>query len=90
MTPLHLAAISGHKKVAELLLANKAEVNAKDKTGQTPLHRAAANGHKDVVELLLANKAEVNAKDNDGYTPLQAARGHEDVAALLRQHGGHE
>ena len=65
-----VAAINGHKDVAELLLANKAEVNAKDNNGVTPLHLAAFNGHKDVAELLLANKAEVNAKDNDGETPL--------------------
>ena len=62
MTPLHCAAAEGHKDVAELLLANKAEVNAKDNNGGTPLHDAAVKGHKDVAELLLANKAEVNAK----------------------------
>ena len=56
--------------MAELLLANKAEVNAKDNGSLTPLHCAALEGHKDVVELLLANKAEVNAKDNNGATPL--------------------
>jgi ankyrin repeat protein len=38
--------------VAELLLANKAEVNAKDKNGWTPLHWAAQGGHQDVAELL--------------------------------------
>ena len=32
-TPLHWAAVNGHKDVAELLLANKAEVNAKDNNG---------------------------------------------------------
>ena len=29
-TPLHWAALNGHKDVAELLLANRADVNAKD------------------------------------------------------------
>ena len=53
MTPLHFSA-QGHKDVAELLLASKAEVNAKDKTGSTPLHHAANLGHKDVAEVLLA------------------------------------
>ena len=33
-----LAAHDGHKDMAELLLANKAEVNAKDNNGLTPLH----------------------------------------------------
>ena len=82
----------GHNDVAELLLANKAEVNAKDKSEWTPLHWAAMKGHKAVVELLLANGADVNAKANNGGTPLHLAedRGQEDVAELLRQHGGHE
>ena len=30
--------LDGHKDVVELLLANKAEVNAKDNHGETPLH----------------------------------------------------
>ena len=47
-----LAALRGHKDVAELLLANKAEVNAKDNNGETPLHEAVDKGHKDVAGLL--------------------------------------
>jgi len=38
--------------MAELLLANKADVNAKDNKGYTPLYYAADKGHQDVVELL--------------------------------------
>ena len=59
--------------MAELLLANKAEVNARDNNGGTPLHLRRLNGHKDVAELLLANKADVNAKDNSDGTPLHEA-----------------
>ena len=44
--------------MVELLLANKADINAKDKGGTTPLRVAAFAGHKDVVALLLANKAD--------------------------------
>ena len=49
-------------------------------------------GNLVVVELLLTNKADVNAKDNDGETPLHVAvaRAHNDVADMLRQHGGQE
>jgi ankyrin repeat protein len=36
-TPLHYAALNGRKDVAELLLANQAEVNAKDGNYYTPL-----------------------------------------------------
>ncbi len=85
VTPLRLAAAAGNKEVTELLLASKAEVNARTSDGTTPLHMAAANGHKDVVELLLANKADSNAKDTNGETPLQlaVAGNHADVAQAL-------
>ena len=75
---LHLAARSGQKGIAELLLINGAMVNAKDRSGLTPLHSAALNGHKDFIEVLLANNADVNTKDNMGQTPLNMAadRGH--------------
>ena len=84
--------VFGRKDVAELLLASNADVNARDKSGETPLRYAAGTGWKDMVELLLANNAEVNAKDNKGETPLRLAldKGQKEVAELLRQHGGHE
>ena len=93
MTPLHRAAFKGYTDVVKLLLANKAEVNAKTNDGLTPLHQAVAQGgYKEVAALLLANKAEVNAKDNNGRTPLAWALhfNHEDLAELLRQHGGQQ
>ena len=84
-TPLHLAAATGHKDVAELLLINKADVNAQDNNSNTPLHVAAFYGQKEVLELLLANKANVNAKESDGTTPLLVAvqHGYKDMAELL-------
>ena len=45
-TPLHDAAYKGQLVVAEFLLANGADVAAKNTEGWTPLHSAAANGHK--------------------------------------------
>ncbi len=39
-TPLHLAAIEGHKGIAELLIAEGADVNAKTTDGKTPLDEA--------------------------------------------------
>ena len=84
-TPLHLAAEYGHKDVAELLLANKAQVEAKAYGGWTPLLNAVVGGHKDLVELLLANKAAVNVEDDAGRTPLHVAaeNGYTEIAELL-------
>jgi ankyrin repeat protein len=44
------------------------------------------------MEVLLAHGADVNVKSYDGETPLHLAvkNGHEDAAALLRQHGATE
>ena len=87
-TPLHWAAGNEGRQVAELLIANGADVNAQSEMG-TPLHFAAAFGHKEIVELLIAKDAGVNAKSDDGgwaETPLDYAKGK--TADLLRKHGG--
>ncbi|MGA9669286.1 MAG: ankyrin repeat domain-containing protein [Terracidiphilus sp.] len=91
-TPLHIAAFSDHADVAKLLIADKADVNAKANNGSTPLHLAAAKGNKDMVELLLASGADVNAVDHDGWSPLHSATtwGHKDIEDLLRQHNAED
>ena len=80
------------KDIVELLLKNKANINAVDNYGETPLHDAAINGRLDMVKLLLTHQAAVNATNKDGETPLRetAKYGHKEVVDLLRQHGGHE
>jgi ankyrin repeat protein len=78
-TPLHLAAWLGHKEIAELLITNGTDVNAKKAVeGETPLHEAAIEGHKEIAELLIVNGANVNAKDKGsgsliGRTPVDLA-----------------
>ena len=73
-TPLHVAAQHGQRAVVELLLANKANVNAKTREQRTPLHLAAQFGHRDIVELLLANHADINAKTNGGTAQISRQR----------------
>ena len=69
-----------------LLATGKADVDLKDKYGQTPLSRAAKYGQETVVKLLLATgKADVDSKNSENQTPLsQAAKyRHETVVKLL-------
>jgi len=74
-TPLHVAAEKGFRAVAELLIENKAEVNARSEAGETPLHLAAAKGNQAIVELLLAKGADPDPASTDGTTPLLLAAG---------------
>jgi len=72
-TPLHYAAVGGHRDVAVLLIEKGADVNAKNHFLMTPLHTAANYSSFEVAELLLKNGADVNAKDNCLETPLHIA-----------------
>ena len=68
-----------------MLIANGAEVNAKNNNGYTPLHNAAGYSEAAVAKLLIDNGAEVNAKNKFGNTPLDIARKerNSEVAKLL-------
>ena len=85
-TLLRYAARKGHKEIVELLIAEGADVNAKESAGWTPLHNAALDGHREIAELLIAEGADVNAKHVGGQTPLDLAKG--ETADILRKHGG--
>lgn len=88
-TPLHLAALDGEADVAESLLLEGANIEAKNKYDETPLHLAAGNGKADVVKLLLDRGANTEAKNNISQTPLfdTISNGHADIAKLLLNRG---
>jgi ankyrin repeat protein len=86
-TPLFNAALYGHDDVVELLLANKADVNAKTRAGLTPLMFAV---HTNIARLLLDRGADVNARDNRSrWTALHlaAAFGRTNMVELLLANG---
>lgn len=69
-TPLHYAAIAGHKSITKYLLENNADTNVQDSSGATPLHEAVRYGHTEIAKMLLDAGASVDAKDNLGKTPI--------------------
>ena len=91
-TPLHLAAFFGHAKVAELLIARSADVNARSRNanGNTPLHAALAGNHAFVAAVLIGHGADVNAADAQGWRPLHlaAANNNIDASEALIAQGG--
>jgi ankyrin repeat protein len=74
----------------EVLLAQGAEVNARNAHGWTPLHVAAAGGDPAVVALLLKHGADVHTQSHIGTTALDNATtrgGRKAVIDLLLAHG---
>ena len=97
-TSLHFAVERCNKEIAENIITNGANVNAKDIIEWTPLHYAVQTDQKEIIELLIAKGADVNAKNNNGRTPLDMVfiktkisltkRRRSEIAELLGKHGG--
>lgn len=75
---------------ASQLLANGADVNARDAYGATALMNAAHSGNLEMLETLLSAGAEVDARDELGWTALLKAcfnadlnRGFPEIVARL-------
>ncbi|CAG0909270.1 unnamed protein product, partial [Cyprideis torosa] len=79
-TPLHLA---GTRETATVLIENGAEVNARDRRGQTPLHLASRRGRRSIVDLLLTHGADVLATDRWGKTPPSYAKTEEVILVMI-------
>jgi truncated hemoglobin YjbI len=73
-TALHMAARRGNVAVAEALLEQGANIEARDFMGETPLRRAVNCGKVEVAALLLAHGANVHSKDRKGKSVREAAR----------------
>jgi len=86
-----LAAVFGHRDVAEYLFAKGADVSAAatNGTGYNALTGAVASGHAQIAGWLLNNGANANYRYGAGYSPLltAAANGHLEIVKMLLQHG---
>lgn len=89
LTDLIIASYYGHPAVVKLLVEKGADIEAKDRDGQTPLSWAAVAGHRTVVELLVEKGADIKVKNNFGQTPFSRAaeNGQEAIVELLIKKG---
>lgn len=90
MTPLAVAATSGHHQLLERLIEPfgtkpGADVDARCRGGATSLMFAAWHGHRQCVQILLDHGAESSAMDDDGMTPLMWAMDgeHQELVQML-------
>jgi ankyrin repeat protein/Tol biopolymer transport system component len=89
MTPLNLAAYSGHSNLAKELLARGADWRIGDRENSQPIHNAAIAGRTNIVELLVSKGADIDAQDRNGETALRYASAYRqlETARWLIEHG---
>lgn len=73
----------------KFLISKGADVNTKDKYGDTPLHDSSNSGHLMISTFLIEKGADININNKNGETPLHksAYHGHFEVAELLINKG---
>ena len=89
-TPLMLAALHGHSRIARILLNKGSNVSIVDDGGFTALHISAYRGYLAVTKLLVKAGSDLEAATSlDGSTPLYLAaeKGHSEVASVLIEAG---
>ena len=69
-TPLHMAARYSSIEVVQLLIAHKADIEARNKDNQTPLHWATRHNSIEIAQLLISHKGEIDTRDKNNGTPL--------------------
>ncbi|XP_052239797.1 protein phosphatase 1 regulatory subunit 12A-like isoform X3 [Dreissena polymorpha] len=95
-TPLHQAAVNGHRDIVEALLKADAEPGLEDNQGCTPVHLASWSGNPEIVMQLLnagtqpesaVEPVQVNHQNKNGDTALHSAAqyGHVAVVDVLLQ-----
>ena len=86
MTALHQSVRNRHKECCELLIANKANVDARARDDEsTPLHLASKKGHSQVAHVLLSHSPNASITDKAEYLSIHrsARGGHTEVITIL-------
>ncbi|KAL6894722.1 hypothetical protein GGI43DRAFT_424618 [Trichoderma evansii] len=80
---------NGHEAMARLLINKGADINARNKLGETPLLLALEKGYEAAARLLIDKGADINARNKYKDTPLLWAleNSHEAVVRLLINKG---
>lgn len=88
-TALIIAARTFNIECVRILLAHKADVNAKDREGETAFLKIAFSNEEDIARLLLENGADIDAMDRYGETALSGPLKHErfERVRFLLEHG---
>jgi ankyrin repeat protein len=89
VTPMHVAARSGHADILSILHEHGADLEGRGIIGQSPLHRASMNEKLEAGKYLLDRGADINARRDDGSTPLYQAAyfGKVEFTRMLLEHG---
>eukprot|EP00118_Oscarella_pearsei_P013757 m.113286 g.113286 ORF g.113286 m.113286 type:complete len:1025 (+) comp37458_c1_seq4:1355-4429(+) len=85
MTPLLLAARSGHKKCVHKLIEYGADIHIQANDGLTAVHWLACNGRTELLSELIGKGESVDVVDSQGQTALHVAcqNGHKPAVILL-------
>lgn len=91
-TPLHVAAMHCCPTVVDLLLAQRASLEAKDAAGNTPILLAAASGNIEAVRCLTGKRADLKAENDMQHDSvrLAASAGHFAVTQFLVESWKHD
>jgi len=81
-TPLHISAQNGHEELTEILIAGKADINAKNRCGQTALHMAMSYDYYTVVKMLVNAGADEQIINDDGFSAITGLTGDKTVGMV--------
>ena len=86
-TALHLAASEGNNKIVEWLVGAKANVNVKDRWGNTPLLDAVTHGHEVAARVLFESGGRMDVANASGMMCSAASTGDLTLLRMLHESG---